>query len=70
MQKFLRECEEMGLSIATAHVSGHADSNAIETLVQRTNPAVIMPIHTENAAWFKNKYTGLQVCERGFLKLT
>jgi len=68
MQKFLRECEETGLAIVAAHVSGHVDSKAIEALLQLANPAVIKPIQTENAAWFKNKLVGVQVCERDFLK--
>lgn len=54
MQDFLKSCEDMGLKILTLHTSGHADKKAIELLINKTNPNEIIPIHTENADWFKS----------------
>ena len=54
MQTFLEECQELGLKIVTLHTSGHADSKAIEELINRVHPKKIIPVHTENAEWFKN----------------
>jgi ribonuclease J len=55
MKEFLSECEALGLKIVTLHTSGHADSSAIERLIEATKPDVIIPVHTENAEWF-NKF--------------
>ena len=55
-QKFLNECEEMGLSIVELHTSGHADPDTIKALIDHVNPDEIIPIHTENAAWFSENY--------------
>lgn len=55
-QKFLNACEEMGLSIVEFHTSGHADPDTIKALIDHVNPDEIIPIHTENAAWFSENY--------------
>jgi len=47
MKNFLSECEALGLKVVTLHTSGHADSSAIQLLVEKTNPDVLIPIHTE-----------------------
>lgn len=52
MKEFLSECERLGLKIVTLHTSGHADENTVKTLIETTNPRVLMPIHTENAHRF------------------
>ncbi len=52
--RFLEGCEALGLRIVTLHTSGHADEAAIRLLIQTTQPATILPIHTENPAWFKS----------------
>jgi ribonuclease J len=52
MQRFLDECEKLGLEVITLHTSGHADANTIEKLIERTNPKEILPVHTENPDWF------------------
>ena len=54
-QKFLKACEEMGLEIAELHTSGHADPATIQMLIDRVKPEEIIPVHTENAAWFSDK---------------
>ena len=53
MKPFLTECEKMGLRIETLHTSGHADEGTINKLIQRVNPTVIIPVHTENAEKFR-----------------
>ena len=53
MKKFLETCKDLGLEIKYFHTSGHADSFTIMELIEHTNPTNIMPIHTENADWFK-----------------
>lgn len=50
---FLSECQKMGLAIRTLHTSGHADKETIRRLIERVSPTVIIPVHTENAAGFK-----------------
>jgi ribonuclease J len=56
MKKFLDNCSNLGLKIIPGHTSGHADAVAIEKLIERVRPSTIIPIHTENAAWFKNRF--------------
>ena len=53
MKPFLTECEKMGLRIEILHTSGHADEGTIRMLIQRVNPTVIIPVHTENAEKFR-----------------
>ena len=43
----------MGLQIETLHTSGHADETAIRRLIERVNPTVLIPVHTENAQRFR-----------------
>ena len=52
MQRFLNECEKLGLKIVTLHTSGHADNEALKQLIKETNPRVVIPVHTENAKKF------------------
>lgn len=53
---FLESCEKMGLTVVTLHTSGHADAATIKRLIDRVNPKQIVPIHTENEAWFTENY--------------
>ena len=57
--EFLRLCEELGLTVVDVHTSGHADADAIVALIERVKPKKIIPIHTENAAWFYENYPDL-----------
>ena len=54
MKAFLDECEKLGLEIVTLHTSGHADKDAIKSLVKTVNPKKLIPVHTENADAFKD----------------
>ena len=52
MEAFLCACEDMGLKVVELHTSGHADADTIQRLIAHVNPTEIIPVHTENAAWF------------------
>ena len=52
MKVFLAKCENLGLKVITLHTSGHADQDTLRALIAHTNPGKIIPVHTENAAWF------------------
>jgi len=45
-----------GLDYTCLHTSGHTDAATIRAVIATVNPAVIIPIHTENAAWFSANY--------------
>ena len=47
MKNFLSECDALGLKIVSLHTSGHADSFAIQRLIETTKPDILIPIHTE-----------------------
>lgn len=63
MKPFLSECEKLGLRIETLHTSGHADESTIVKLIRRVNPAVLIPVHTENAARFREIAPGVTIEE-------
>ena len=54
MKRFIETCEGMGLKTINLHTSGHADPDTILALLKKVNPTEIIPVHTENAAWFDN----------------
>ena len=54
MKRFIETCEGMGLKTINLHTSGHADPDTILALISKVNPTEIIPVHTENAAWFDN----------------
>ena len=59
MHKFLSLCEHWGMRVVSLHTSGHADEAAIRRLIEKVSPGKILPVHTENAAWFRENYPGL-----------
>lgn len=50
--EFLQFMQSKGIRIVDLHTSGHADAETIQMLVNDVNPKYIVPVHTENAAWF------------------
>lgn len=52
MAEFLDACDEMGLRTINIHTSGHADPDTIRMLIEHVRPDEIIPVHTENSAWF------------------
>lgn len=63
MRLFLSECEKMGLRIETLHTSGHADESTILKLIEWVKPTVLIPVHTENAARFREIASGVTIEE-------
>ena len=55
IKEFLDWITSKGVKIHVLHTSGHADSVTIEKIIEVTTPKIIIPVHTENAAWF-DKY--------------
>lgn len=53
VQKFLDFMESKGVKIHTLHTSGHANAETIDELISKISPKTIVPIHTENADYFK-----------------
>ncbi|MDO4175965.1 MAG: MBL fold metallo-hydrolase [Bacillota bacterium] len=49
----LKYLEAQGLTVPMLHTSGHADAPTIERLIRHVQPDILIPIHTENAAWFE-----------------
>ncbi len=50
---FLQFMQDKGVRVVDLHTSGHADAETIRSLVKDVNPKYIIPVHTENADWFK-----------------
>ena len=66
MAGFLRFMEEKGVEVVPVHTSGHAEAAAFDKLIKRTQPGWILPVHTENAGWFKRYGAGRVVYDREF----
>ncbi|MEA4898621.1 MAG: MBL fold metallo-hydrolase [Christensenellaceae bacterium] len=55
-RQFLDLCRSIGMKIEYLHASGHAYREQLETLILRLNPAILVPIHTENAEAFREMH--------------
>lgn len=53
----LKYLKSRGLAVSMLHTGGHANMPAIEALIARVRPDILIPVHTENAAWFE-RYAG------------
>ena len=42
------------------HASGHAAGSEIRHMIESVKPKKLIPIHTENVDWFKNKYSNTE----------
>ena len=62
MADFLNFMRGEGVKVISLHTSGHADGNTIDDLVEKVRPSVIIPVHTENSAWF-SRYQGVAIIE-------
>lgn len=38
------------------HASGHASGHELEWIIDKIDPEIIIPVHTENLDWFKERY--------------
>ena len=52
MREFLDFMISKGVKIHILHTSGHADAITIERIIDKTCPNTMIPVHTENSAWF------------------
>lgn len=52
-KEFIEFMQSKGVKIHILHTSGHADSMTIDKLIQRVEPKIIAPVHTENSEWFE-----------------
>jgi ribonuclease J len=50
--------EERPVFIRGFHASGHASEDELEWIVDKIDPDIIIPVHTENPEWFKRRYGG------------
>jgi len=55
MKKLMEYAKETGLKVAKIHTSGHADIDALKSMVDGARPKKILPVHTELPNDF-NKY--------------
>lgn len=63
---FLQFMKEKGVRIIDLHTSGHADAKTIQALIDDVNPTYIMPVHTENAEWFKTCEGHIVISQKEF----
>ena len=49
---FISFMKSIGAEVPVLHTSGHADSGTIDRLIRDVRPSAIIPVHTENSAWF------------------
>jgi ribonuclease J len=47
------------------HASGHASGADVARAIREIDPQVIIPVHTENPGWFKERFDGVLVPEEG-----
>jgi ribonuclease J len=48
------------------HASGHASKFELEYIINKIDPEIIIPVHTENRKWFKEKFGDrAKILERG-----
>lgn len=64
MKDFIEYMQKKGVKLHILHTSGHADSLTIDRLIQKVKPDVIVPIHTENADWFKKYEREYAICNK------
>jgi len=47
------------------HASGHASLTDLAWIIDQIDPEVIVPVHTENPAWFAEKWENTRVVKDG-----
>ncbi len=65
--EFLQFMQSKGVRIVDLHTSGHADEETIRTLIRNVSPGYILPVHTENAGWFRSCGEGTTVLDQEFV---
>lgn len=65
VKTFKKYMKHRGVSWHNIHTSGHATLSALRKMVQRLNPKMIIPIHTELPENYKNYFANVRVVEDG-----
>lgn len=68
MKELLDWMISKGVKINILHTSGHADSNTIEKIIERTTPKTIIPVHTENSEWFLKYKEEIEIVENAIFE--
>lgn len=59
VKEFLELCRNLGLKEVDLHTSGHIDAEGLKEFIRYISPKQIIPVHTENAAWFSENFSEL-----------
>lgn len=54
--RFVDKAKTLGIDIRSLHTSGHADLTALQGMVQRTQPKLLIPIHTLKPEAFREHF--------------
>jgi len=60
MASFLEFIQKKGIKVVCLHVSGHADAETSDALIQKVQPSAIIPVHTINSKWF-DRYQDIRI---------
>lgn len=66
---FIEFMQSKGVKLHILHTSGHADSMTIDKLIQRGEPKIIVPVHTENAEWFQKYGQAANIAKDSIINL-
>ena len=69
LHEFLDIMHSKGVKVHVLHTSGHADANTIEKIIEKTRPNMIIPVHTENAEWFRKYKPTIQILDEPSIEL-
>ena len=69
LHEFLDFMHSKGVKVHALHTSGHADANTIEKIIEKTRPNMIIPVHTENAEWFRKYKPTIQILDEPSIEL-
>ena len=69
LHEFLDFMHSKGVKVHVLHTSGHADANTIEMIIEKTRPNMIIPVHTENAEWFRKYKPTIQILDEPSIEL-
>jgi ribonuclease J len=57
--------KHFGVKFHKAHCSGHVGRKELEQVVKAIDPKILIPIHTQSAADFRNLHTNVIIPEKG-----
>ncbi|MFX1325317.1 MAG: MBL fold metallo-hydrolase RNA specificity domain-containing protein [Promethearchaeota archaeon] len=47
------------------HASGHASEDELYWMIERIDPEIIIPVHTECPSWFTDKFDRVKLLKKG-----